>query len=275
MFDIVAKSIQWKAWTLLRPLYSQPPWSPLYSWDWRALYVHFLAASLQSGFGPISTTFESSILMTVRIAFLVPVEVSMASQAYLGRLKRSRAFVPDMEFCHVLPIVWWYVFYLSWCEPTHEGTDQVQNSLELEPWRCNNWTPYKGMAMITSIQVIPFHQALFANIPLAACCGWNHLGQQFNLQCEVASAFHAHPNLWSQALVALDLYISYRRWDSGRRDHTVVCWHLLQPGSSRANPAILVLMHQRPHRRDHCPWVYIAGHRCHCIHPPDSSYRES
>lgn len=131
------------------------------------------------------------------------------------------------------------------------------------------------MATITSIQVIPLHQALFANIPLAACCGWNRLGQQFNLQRKVASAFHAHPNLRSQELVALDLYISHRRRDSGRRDHAVVCWHLLQPGSSRANPTILVLLRGRPHRRDHCPWVYIARHRYHCIHPPDSSYCES
>lgn len=40
--------------------------------------------------------------MTVRITVLVPVGVSMASQAYLGRLERARAPLPDMEFCHLL-----------------------------------------------------------------------------------------------------------------------------------------------------------------------------
>lgn len=64
--------------------------------------MHFLAASLHSGFGLILTTFESSTLMTVRITVLVPVGVSMASQAYLGRLERARAPLPDMEFCHLL-----------------------------------------------------------------------------------------------------------------------------------------------------------------------------
>lgn len=43
--------------------------------------------------------------MIVRIAFLVSMGVSMASQADLGRLKCARAPVPGMEFCHLLATV--------------------------------------------------------------------------------------------------------------------------------------------------------------------------
>lgn len=43
--------------------------------------------------------------MTVCIAFMVSVGMLMASQAYVGRLKRARTPVPDMEFCHLLHAV--------------------------------------------------------------------------------------------------------------------------------------------------------------------------
>lgn len=38
-------------------------------------------------------------------SLLVPVGISMASQAYLGRFKRTRAPVPDMELCHLFSTV--------------------------------------------------------------------------------------------------------------------------------------------------------------------------